>query len=440
MGLTKLTISQIQQGLKEKSFSASELIQTYFKKITEGKEEIFLSLREKLALEEANLVDQKIAQGEEIDLLSAIPCAVKDNILVEGEKCTAGSKILKDYVAPYEATVVQKIREKGSIILGKTNLDEFALGSLVNFNSSAKALVDLMALFSLTSGGLRLSASFSGLVGLKPTYGVVSRHGLISSSPSLDQIGLITRTVEDCRIVFSVIKGRDKKDSTSLEGKEVVDSLDIKKLRIGLPKEYFSKELDSEIRKVIEEAIKRYEDKGLKVEEVSLPHFEYALAAYQIIASSEMSTSLSRYDGIRYGFSQEQESLLEVYFKNRGEGFGEEVKKRILLGTYLLSADHYQDYFLKAQKVRALIKGDFDQVFKKIDFLFSPVSPSFTFKTEEEMFLAGLYTASASLAGLPALSLPIGQVGESSVGLQIIGPSFSEARILKIGELYGNIF
>lgn len=475
MELTKLTISQAHEGLKKKNFSAVELAKAYLNKIQEKDKEIsaFLTITENLALEKARLIDDKILKKEKIDVLSAIPCAIKDNILVEGEKCTAGSKILEDYLSPYDATVVKKIKEKGSVILGKTNLDEFAMGSSTENSAfgptknphdltrvpggssggSAAAVAGEMTLFALgsdTGGSIRLPASFCGIVGLKPTYGAVSRYGLIAFASSLDQIGPIAKTVEDCQVVFDAIKGKDKMDSTSVAIPKIQDTkYEIQNTKIGIPKEYFVKGIDPEVEKVIKNAIKKYEEKGAKIEEVSLPHTEYALSCYYIIAPSEASANLARYDGIKYGYSKilnpksEIQNLLEVYLQSRGEGFGEEVRRRIMLGTYALSAGYYEAYYLKAQRVRALIKNDFEKVFKRVDAIFTPVSPFLPFKIGEKikdplsMYLVDIYTVSVNLAGLPALSLPVGKVGNLPVGLQIIGRPFEEDKILETGKFYG---
>jgi len=390
-------------------------------------------------------------------------------MMVEGMPCTAASKILADYKAPYNATVVEKINNEGGIILGKTNLDEFAMGSSTENSAfgptrnphdltrvpggssggSAAAVAGGLSVFSLgsdTGGSIRLPASFCGVVGLKPTYGAVSRYGLIAFASSLDQIGPMAKTVEDCQIIFDVIKGKDKMDSTSVDMSKMQKSEEGRgNIKIGIPKEYFVKGIDPQVEQAIKRAIKTYEERGIKIEEISLPHAEYALSCYYIIAPSEASTNLARYDGIKYGYSKRQDEaqdLLDVYLKSRGEGFGEEVRRRIMLGTYALSAGYYDAYYLKAQKVRALIKNDFEKVFKKVDAIFAPVSPFLPFKIGEKikdplsMYLVDIYTVSVNLAGLPALSLPVGKVGELPVGLQIIGKPFEEDKIFKIGKLY----
>jgi len=314
---------------------------------------------------------------------------------------------------------------------------------------SAAAVAANLCLFALgsdTGGSIRQPASFCGIVGLKPTYGAVSRYGLIAFASSLDQIGPITKTVEDVKIVFEAIKGKDEMDSTSVKTPKIENcKLKIENLRIGVPKEYFIKGIDPEVEEIVKEAIKKYEEMGVKIEEVSLPHTEYALPCYYIIAPSEASANLARYDGIRYGYSESQNpesKLLEVYLESREEGFGPEVRRRIMLGTYALSAGYYKAYYLRAQKVRTLIKEDFDKVFEKVDALLTPVSPFPAFKIGEKiddplsMYLSDIYTVSVNLAGLPAISLPCGKAGKLPVGLQIIGKPFEEEKILEIGEIF----
>ncbi len=476
MKLTDLTITQTHQGLKKKEFSALELCKIYLDKIKERDREIFafLTINTEKALSRAKKIDDLISTGKEIPILAGIPCAIKDNILVEDLKCTAGSKILENYIAPYDATVIKKLKEKAAVILGKTNLDEFAMGSSTENSAfgvtrnphdlmrvpggssggSAAAVAAnecIYALGSDTGGSIRLPASFCGVVGLKPTYGAVSRYGLIAFASSLDQIGPITKTVEDCKVVFEAIKGWDNMDSTSVElnSKQIPNSkFQIQNIKIGIPKEYFIKGIEPEVEKAIKDAIKKYQEMGAKIEEVSLPHTEYALPAYYIINPSEASANLSRYDGIKYGKSEirnpksEIRNLLDVYLQSREKGFGEEVRRRIMLGTYSLSAGYYEAYYLRAQKVRTLVKEDFEKVFKKVDVLLTPVSPFVAFKIGEKiedplsMYLVDVYTVSVNLAGLPALSLPGGKAGHLPVGLQIIGKPFEENKILEIGEIF----
>jgi len=473
MDLTLLTIKEVHGGLKKKEFSALELCKLYLEKIKEKNKEIFafLTVNEDSAILQAKKIDDLISRGEEISILAGIPCVIKDNILVDGVKCTAGSKILEDYTAPYDAGVVKKLKNQEAIILGKTNLDEFAMGGSTENSAfgptrnphdlnrvpggssggSAAAVAANMAAYSLgsdTGGSIRQPASFCGVVGLKPTYGTVSRSGLIAFASSLDQIGPITKTAEDCQIVFDAIKGKDEMDSTSVEMPKIESRLrrdKIENLRIGVPKEYFVKGIDPEVEKIIKGAIKKYGEMGIEIEEVSLPHTEYALAAYYIIAPSEASANLARYDGIRYGYSaKDGKDLLEVYLNSREKGFGAEVRRRIIIGTYALSSGYYEAYYLRAQKVRTKIRNDFEKAFEKVDVILAPVSPVLPFKIGERiedplsMYLVDAYTVSVNLAGLPALSLPVGKVGKLPVGLQIIGRPFEEERILELAKYFEN--
>jgi len=473
MSLTELTITQAHEGLKKKEFSALELVKAYLDKINEKDKEIFafLTIAEDLAKEQAKKVDEMILGGREISFLAGIPSAIKDNILLEGVKCTAGSKILENYIAPYDAAVIKKLKKQEAIILGKTNLDEFAMGSSTENSAffptrnphdltrvpggssggSAAAVAANLCAYALgsdTGGSIRQPASFCGVTGLKPTYGAVSRYGLMAFASSLDQIGPITKTVEDCKIVFEAISGKDPLDSTSVESKISNFKFQISNLRIGVPKEYFIKGMDPEVEVIIKNAIKKYEELGAKIEEVSLPHSQYALPCYYIIAISEASANLARYDGIKYGYStvnkekKVTDNLLDVYLQSREEGFGAEVRRRIILGTYALSAGYYEAYYLKAQKVRTLVKEDFERAFEKVDVILTPVSPTPAFKIGEKiddpltMYLSDIFTIAVNLAGLPALSLPAGRVGKLPVGLQIIGKPFEENIILEVGEIF----
>ena len=466
-----MTIKQVHEGLKKKKFSAFELCKEYLAKIKKGDKKIhsFLTVSSELALSQAKEADRLFSGKGNIPLLAGVPFSVKDNILVEGIRCTAGSKMLENYTAPYSATVIEKLKKQGAVILGKTNLDEFALGSSTENSAfgltknphdltrvpggssggSAAAVAADLSVFSLgsdTGGSIREPASFCGVVGLKPTYGAVSRYGLIAFASSLDQIGPISKTVEDCQIVFDAIRGKDPFDSTSVDFVPKNKSKKTKpdQLRIGLPKEYFDKKMDDpRMEKVVEQAIKKYERMGAKLIDVELPHTKYALEAYYIIAPAELSANLARFDGIKYGFSQKRslgKSLLDAYLENRGKGLGPEPKRRIMLGTYVLSAGYYQTYYLRAQKAISLIKKDFDKAFKKADVIFSPVSPFLPFKIGERiknplaMYLVDIYTDSANLVGVPALSLPVGKVDNLPVGLQIMGKHFEEDKILEIAK------
>jgi aspartyl-tRNA(Asn)/glutamyl-tRNA(Gln) amidotransferase subunit A len=481
MKFHQLTITKIHHGLIKKEFSATELTKTFLDRIEIVDKKIFsyLTVTEKLALSQAKYVDEQILKGEKIPLLAGIPFAVKDNILVKDVKCTAASKILENYIAPYDATCIKKLKVQGAIILGKTNMDEFAMGSSTEHSAfyptknphdlervpggssggSAAAVAANLCIFALgsdTCGSIRQPASFCGVVGLKPTYGAVSRFGLIAMASSLDQIGPITKTVEDAEIVFDAIKGKDPLDSTSVESKISNFKFQISNLRIGVPKEYFGKGLDPQVEKIVKSAIKKYENLGAKIEEVSIPYStDHALATYYIIMPSEVSANLARYDGIKYGYSNAKcQTLMDVYLKSRVEGFGEEPRRRIMLGTYALSAGYYEAYYLKAQKIRTLIKRNFEKVFKKVDVLMTPTAPTPAFRLGEKltdplsMYLSDIYMAAVSLAGLPAISIPCGSVSIENnqgskvklpVGLQIIGRPFEEYKILKIAEFFNKI-
>lgn len=469
------TIKRIQEGLLKKEFSALQLTKTYLERIEKEDKKIqaFLTVTEELAISQAKKIDEMILIGKKLPPLAGVPCAIKDNILVKKVKCTAGSKILENYIAPYDATVVKKLKEAGAVILGKTNLDEFAMGSSTENSAffptknpldlnrvpggssggSAAAVAGNLSVFALgsdTGGSIRQPAAFCGLVGLKPTYGAVSRYGLVAFASSLDQIGPITKTVEDCEIVFEIIKGKDELDSTSTDSKIEYQKfpLQIKNLVVGVPKEYFLEGIDKEVEKAIKKAIKKYEEMGIKIEEISLPHTKYALACYYIIAPSEASANLARYDGIKYGYSAiknkktQIKDLSDLYFQTRGEGFGSEVRRRIMLGTYALSAGYYEAYYLKALKVRNLIRQDFEKAFEKVDFIFTPTSPTPAFKLGEKisdplaMYLSDIFTVPASLAGLPAISIPCGWAKSLPVGLQIIGRPFQEEKIFALAKLY----
>lgn len=475
--LTELTIIQAHQGLIKKEFSSVELTKAALSQIEKVDKDIsaFLTLTPELALEQAKEVDEWIKRGARIHLLAGIPMACKDNILVKDIRCTAASKILEDYKASYDATVIRGIKKIGAIILGKTNMDEFAMGSSCensgffptknprdlervpggSSGGSAAAVASNQCIYALgsdTGGSIRLPASFCGVVGLKPTYGAISRYGLIAMASSLDQIGPITKTVEDSKIVFEAIRGKDPLDSTSLESNSKIKnqkSKRVNELRIGVPKECFGKGLSKSVERIIKEGIRKFIGRGLRVEEVSLPHLPYSLPAYYIIMPSEASANLARYDGIRFGFfkaSSEVKNLMDVYLKSRGEGFGDEVRRRIMIGTYVLSAGYYQAFYLKAQKVRTLIKEDFDKVFSKVDLLLSPTAPILPFKLGEKtqdplsMYLTDIYTVSINLAGLPALSIPGGESENLPVGLQIIGKPFSESLIFQAAEIFEKKF
>ncbi len=488
MNLLDLTITQLHEGFKKKQFTSTEVTRAYLEHIkkTDKNIDAYLTVTEALALEQAEKADKIIAtqsafaQGfggtkKDFPLLMGVPFSVKDAILVEGEKVTSASKILENYVAPYDATVIVKLKKNGAVILGKTNLDEFAMGASTENSAfkvtknphdltrvaggssggSAASVTAKEAVFSLgsdTGGSIRLPASFCGVVGLKPTYGAVSRSGLIALASSLDQIGTFTKTVEDAKIVFKAISGKDPLDATSVDYVFAEKEVNLKGLKIGIPKEYFAKGLQPEVELIIKNAIQKAKEAGAKIVSISLPNLQYSVATYYITLTSEASSNLARFDGIKYGLStQEGNNLLDVYLKSRGKGFGAESKRRIMLGTYSLSSGYYDAYYKKAQQVRELIKQDFVMAFKKVDVIFSPVSPFPAFKIGEKsddplaMYLVDIYTVSVNLAGVPAISLPAGFVspkpgakaeknGKLPVGLQIIGNYFEESKILSVAD------
>ncbi|HQG09386.1 MAG TPA: Asp-tRNA(Asn)/Glu-tRNA(Gln) amidotransferase subunit GatA [Candidatus Pacearchaeota archaeon] len=469
MDLLNLTIEKTQQNLRNREYTAQELTLAYLDKIKETDSEIqaYLNLTEELALKQAIRADKMLSHGE-AQPLTGIPCAIKDNILVAGEKCTAGSKFLENYIAPYDATVIEKLKNQGAVILGKTNLDEFAMGSSCENSAfyptknprdltrvpggssggSAAAVAADMCVFALgsdTGGSIRQPAGFCGISGLKPTYGSVSRYGLIAFASSLDQIGPLAKNSKDCQIVFEAIQGKDPYDSTSNDFPKNEKWLNIKNLKIGVPKEYLEKGLDPIIEKNIKSALKFYKDNGAEIINLSLPHTKVALACYYIIAPSEASANLARFDGIRYGElidSKQSNDILDVYLKNRSLGFGPEVKRRIMLGTYTLSAGYYDAYYKKALKVRTLIKDDFAKAFEKVDLIIGPITPILPFKIGEKindplsMYLADIYTVSVNLAGLPAISIPCGSADELPVGLQLIAPAFEEETLFFAADFF----
>ncbi|MCD6115321.1 Asp-tRNA(Asn)/Glu-tRNA(Gln) amidotransferase subunit GatA [bacterium] len=475
MDLSSLSVGEIHKLLIQKEISAQELLGEYLEIIKKENPKInaFLEIFEEEGIKQAQEVDKKIEKGDKISILEGIPVAIKDNILLANKRCTAGSKILENYIAPYDATVVKKLKEKGAIIIGKTNLDEFAIGSSGEFSaygvtrnpknleyvpggsssgSAAAVAADMVpiALGSDTGGSIRQPASFCGIIGFKPTYGSVSRFGLVAMSSSLDQIGPLGKNVEDIKIVYEVIRGKDEMDSTTVSFSQKPVKERLEEIKIGIPKEYFTKGIDQRVKEIIKDRIKDFELSGASIEEVSLPHTDYALATYYIIMTAEVSSNLARYDGIKYGKSLAESdkitNLLDVYFETRKEFLGEEVKRRIMLGTYCLSVGYYEAYYLQAQKVRTLIKKDFEKAFKKVDILLTPTSPTPPFKLGERlenpltMYMADVLTVSANLAGLPAISLPAGEIDKLPVGLQLIGPAFSENFLLSVAQLAQKIW
>jgi len=463
---------EIVRGIKERRFKAEEVMEKYLKIISEQESRInaFITLREKGCMSEARMIDAKIAKGERVGKLAGVPIAIKDNICTEGIKTTCASRMLEDYTSPYDATVIEKLKEEGAIIIGKTNMDEFAMGSSTENSAfkqtsnpwelrkvpggssggSAAAVASgftPLALGSDTGGSIRQPAAFCGVVGLKPTYGMVSRFGLIAFASSLDQVGPMAKNVKDCALALEILQGNDEKDSTScnikLTDKYSLESESIKKLRVGVPKQYFEGELDSEVKNAIMKSIKTLEKAGVKVEEVSLPINEEILSAYYIISSAEASSNLARFDGIRYGYrTSEYKNIEQLITNTRTEAFGKEVKRRILLGTYVLSAGYYDAFYNKAQKMRESIKAGYREIFSKYDLIISPVAPTVAFGKGEkvhssvQMYLQDLYTISVNLAGLPALSMNCGFNKKNlPIGLQIIGSHFSEEKIFQLAYL-----
>jgi len=471
--LYRLPAHQLHQLIQDREISIQELTRSIFQRIEEVEDKIkaFLSLDEEGAMEEAGRLDRKLSQGERLGPLGGIPIAVKDIICLKGRRTTCGSRILEDFCPPYSATVLQRLKEADAIIVGKTNMDEFAMGSSTENSAfqvtrnpwnlasipggssggSAAAVASgetVMALGSDTGGSIRQPASFCGVVGLKPTYGRVSRYGLVAFASSLDQIGPITRDIRDCAMLLEVLSGRDGLDSTSLDYPvpSYLEYLvpDLKDMRIGLPREYFVPGMSHEVREAIVQATGVLGKLGAEVEEVSLPHTEYAIATYYLIATAEASSNLARYDGVGYGLrTREGNNLVEMYKKSRQEGFGEEVKRRIMLGTYILSKGYYEDYYGRARKVRTLVRQDFEEVFQSHDAVVTPVSPTVAFKIGEKMddplkmYLSDIFTISANLAGIPGISIPCGYSREGlPIGLQILTKAFDETTLLRVAYAY----
>ena len=474
MRLNELTIKQAGDGLKKKEFSSVEITKACFEQIekTDDKIKSFITLTKDLALKQAKEADQA---GDFSRPLAGVPAAIKDCFCTKGVKTTAASKILENYVPPFSATSVEKLEANNYVMLGKVNLDEFTMGSSTENSgffptknpwdlsrvpggssggSAAAGAADqrLYALGTDTGGSIREPASFCGLVGLKVTYGRVSRFGVLSYASSFDTIGPITKTVEDAALVLNAIAGADPKDSTTppVAVPDYAADLkkDIKGLKIGVPKEFFVAGIDKEVEKTIKTAIAKLAELGAKIVDVSLPLTKYAIATYYILVKSEASANLARYDGVRFGFSARAENLLENYLQSRQTGFGQEVKRSIMMGTYTLSAGYYDAYYLKAAKVRTLIKQEYEKVFKKVDCLAAPAAPTMAFKLGEkmedplQMYLADIFTGPINIAGVPAISLPCGfalpQDGqiEMPVGLQLIGKHFDEATILRVAHNY----
>lgn len=458
--------------LVNKEITSVELTQDVLQRIdeVEGDVEAYLTITREEALKQAAAVDEKIANGEEISFLEGIPGAIKDNICTKGVKTTCASKILEHFVPPYDATVMTKIKAENPVLLGKVNMDEFAMGGSTENSAyhvthnpwnldcvpggssggSAAAVAAGTAIWALgsdTGGSIRQPASFCGVVGMKPTYGRVSRYGLVAYASSLDQIGPLTRDVTDCAHLLNIIAGHDEMDSTSSTAdvpdytKSLVE--DVKGLKIGLPKEYFVKGMAPEVEQAVRAAIEKYKELGAEVVEISLPHTEYAISTYYLIAPAEAATNLERYDGVSYGERVDGEDLVQMMTNTRDEKFGEEVKRRIMIGNYALSAGYYDAYYLKALKVRTLVQQDYMEAFKKVDVIMAPTAPTPAFKIGEmiadplQMYLQDVCTVPLNLAGLPGISIPCGKSSKGlPIGLQIIGKALDEATLIRAAYTY----
>lgn len=478
--LHNLTIAEAAEGLAKKEFSSLELTQSCLDRIhaVEGKVDAFLALDETGALAQAKEFDKSRGKKKTSDPLGGIPVALKDNMMVQGLQCSAGSRMLENYRAPYDATVVTKLKNAGAVIVGKTNMDEFAMGSSTETSAfkktknpwdlsmipggssggSAAAVASDEAIYALgsdTGGSIRQPASLCGVVGLKPTYGSVSRYGLIAMASSFDVIGPITKTVKDARLVFDAIRGVDVKDSTTVSSelsserkKSLALGHGLKGLKIGVPKEYFIEGIDRATEEVIRKSIDVFKECGAEIIPMSLPHTEYGLPVYYILMPAEVSTNLARLDGMRYGLSETNnpksaaKNLFDIYTQSRAQGFGDEVKRRIMLGTYVLSAGYADKFYKKAAAVRALIKKDFDNAFLNVDCICSPTTPSPAWELGARvtdpltMYLSDIFTVSANIAGVPAMSVPCGYAYDLPVGLQLMAPQFCEDILFTVGEAY----
>ena len=468
-GITNLTVHELVEKLKNNELTSEKITKAYIDRINEKEKDVdaFVTLTTDEALNESKKIDEERKEDKEISEYAGIPIGIKDNLCTKGVKTTCSSKMLENFVSPYDATVVEKLNKEGIISLGKLNMDEFAMGSSTENSaikithnpwdlsrvpggssggSAAAVAGDLVpwALGSDTGGSIREPAAFCGVVGLKPTYGLVSRYGLVAFASSLDQVGPITKDVKDCAMLLNIIAGHDEKDSTSynVEKKDYTKNLekDLTGIKIGVPKEFFGEGINKEVKEQLEKAIETYKNLGATVEETTLDVAKASLAAYYIIACAEASSNLGRFDGIRYGYrAKDFNSLKELYVNSRTEGFGDEVKRRIILGTYVLSSGYYDAYYKKAQKVRTYVKNEFNKAFSKYDVLLTPVSPSTAFKIGEkcnnplEMYLADICTVSINIASVPAISLPCGVDSNGMpVGMQLIGNKFEEEKILNV--------
>ena len=472
MSLSSLTLHEASSKLRRREISSVELTEAVFQRISaiDDKVQAYLTLARESALEQAKQADTRLSAETQPSPLLGMPLAIKDNFLTRGVRTTCASKILGDFMPPYDATTIAKLRSAGAVIIGKTNLDEFAMGSSAENSaffptrnpwdferipggssggSAAAVAADecIAALGTDTGGSIRQPAACCGIVGLKPTYGRVSRYGIIAFASSMDQVGPMTKDVRDAALLLQALAGHDPADSTS-SNRSVPDysaalTGEVRGLRLGVPKEYYVSGMQPQVEKSVRVAIRQLEKHGAKIEEISLPHTEYAVAVYYIVATAEASSNLARYDGMRFGRRADAKDLTQTYMISRDEGFGTEVKRRIMLGTYVLSHGYYDAYYLKAQRVRTLIKKDFEEVFKHCDVIVTPTAPTTAFKIGEktqdplQMYLSDVYTISINLAGLPALSLPCGFDDDNMpIGLQLIGKHFDEATLLRTAHAY----
>lgn len=464
---------KLTELLKTRQVSSREITESVFKRIDEkeGTLNAFITTTRDIAFKQADAADQRFQKGETTSLLNGLPIAIKDNLCTRGIKTTCGSTILNNYIPTYNATAVKKVLKSGGVLVGKTNLDEFGMGSSTensiigptrnpvntdrvsggSSGGSASAVASgecVLAMGTDTGGSIRQPSAFCGISGFKPTYGRVSRYGLISYASSLDQVGALGRTVKDSAMLLNCICGHDRLDTTSanVETPDFLASLgkSIKGLRIGLPREYFIEGLDPQINDRIMKVVKLLGENGAEIMDISLPHAEYAVSSYYLIATAEASSNLARYDGVKYGYRTGDEVLdsIQMYEATRNQGFGKEVKRRIMLGTYVLSAGYYDAYYLKAQKARTLIKEDFDRAFETVDCIITPVTPCLPFKLGEkmadplQMYLVDIYTVSLNLSGLPGMSVNCGTADGLPVGCQIIGKAFDEQTVLQVGHAY----
>ena len=467
MDITELTVHELQEKLKNKELKITDITKAYVDRINEKEKDVkaFVTTLTEESMKQAQELEKKVELGEITGEFAGIPIGIKDNMCTKGVKTTCSSRMLENFVAPYDATVVEKLNDENMINLGKLNMDEFAMGGSTEYSyfkktcnpwnlnkvpggssgGSAAAVAANMvpwALGSDTGGSIRQPSSFCGVVGLKPTYGLVSRYGLVAFASSLDQIGPITKDVRDSAILLNLIAGHDERDTTSSNRPKVDYTLslknDVKGLKIGVPKEFFGEGINEEVKAALEKAIEKYKELGAEVEEFSLDIAKYSLAAYYIVACAEASSNLGRFDGIRYGYrTPEFKDLKDIYKKSRSEGFGPEVKRRIILGTYVLSSGYYDAYYKKAQQVRTLVMNEFNKGFEKYDVILTPTSPTVAFdigsKSENplEMYLADICTVSVNIAGLPGISIPCGVDSQGMpIGMQLIGNKFQEETIL----------